>query len=144
MRSLVLTLVLTPLAPLALACQPVTPSVEPSHQPRVISSAPLFGTWELLNVDGIAVPSRRVSVTFASGGRFTAKVDCNAARGTYSFSGTELSFHGWEVTEMGCVPPLPHEALIGEALRGDGYAVAFTNSSELHLSGRHRLVLRRL
>lgn len=144
MRRLVVNLIVAPLALLASACQPGGSSVEPSHQPRMVRSASLLGTWELLSVDDIAVPSKRVSVTFGSDGRFTAKVDCNTARGTYSFSSAELSFHGWEVTEMGCVPPLPQEALIGEALRGDGYAVAFTNSSELHLSGPPRLVLRRL
>lgn len=144
MRSLVLTFVMASLALLASACQLVAPRVGPPHQPGVVSSASLFGTWELLSVDGIAVPSKRVSVTFASDGRFTAKVDCNRARGIYSYSGAELSFHGWEVTEMGCVPPLPQEALISEALRGDGYRVVLTGNSELHLSGRHRLVLRRL
>lgn len=107
-----------------------------------VSTPALFGTWELVSVEGIAVPPKRVSVTFQRDGRFTAVVDCNKARGLYSFGAAELSFIGWDATEMGCVPPLSHEALIENALRGDGYAVALT-SSELHLSGRHRLAFRR-
>lgn len=117
---------------------------EPVHQPTAVSSASLFGTWELLSVNGITVPPNRVSVTFERDGRFNAMVDCNRARGFYSFSGAKLSFNGWEAGEMGCLPPLPQEALIGHALRGDGYSMAFTSSSELQLSGTHRLVFRRL
>lgn len=136
-------IVLTPLAFLASACQGVPPIAEPPHQPSVVSSAALFGTWELLSVDGIALPPRRVSVTFKRDGRFIAQVDCNRARGLFSLDGAQLSFKGWQISEMGCLPPLPQEALVGEALRGSGYAVALT-SSELHLSGRHRLIFRRV
>lgn len=127
----------------ASACHPA-PSAGPPAQPAAVSNASLLGTWELVSVDGIVLRPKSVSVTFDRGGAFKAMVDCNRARGTYVYDGAELSFRGWEITEMGCVPALPQEALIGEALRGDDYAVTVTSSSDLHLSGRHRLVLRRL
>lgn len=44
---------------------------------------------------------------------------------------------------MGCVPPL-QEAFIGEALRSEGYVVLFRSNSELQLSGKHRLIFRRV
>lgn len=110
----------------------------------VVSNASLFGTWELVSVDGIAVPPKGVNVTFERGGAFTAMVDCNRARGSYSFDGAELSFHGWESTERGCIPPLQNEDFIVGAIAGRSFAVVFKSSSELHLSGRHRLVFRGL
>lgn len=70
-------------------------------------------------------------------------VDCNTAQGYYSLSGTELSFVGWMKTERGCEAPLEHEKLIVAALVGDGYAVALTGS-ELHLSGPHKVIFRRM
>lgn len=143
MRSLVPGSAIALLALVPSACQPVAPSAVPPHQLMVAANPSLLGTWELVSVDGIAVPAKRVSVTFQRDARFNAMVDCNRARGFYSLSGAQLSFNGWEISEMGCLPPLPQEALIGEALRGDGYLVALTGSSELHLSGRHRLVFRR-
>lgn len=132
------------LALLASACQPVVPSAVPPHQPMVVSSASLFGTWELVSVDGIAVPPKGLTITFERGGAFTATVDCNRAQGTYSYGGAELFVHGWQSTERGCVPPLPNEEFIVGAIAGKTFAVAFTSSSEMHLSGRHRLILRRM
>lgn len=124
-------------------CQHVVRTSEPYRQPSATNPS-LVGTWELLSVDGFAVRPEAVKVTFDTSGAFTAMVDCNTAQGHYSLAGAKLSFVGWTATERGCEAPLEHERLIGEGLRGDGYDVAFTNSSELHLSGRHRLVLRRL
>ncbi|MFL6785367.1 MAG: META domain-containing protein [Sphingomicrobium sp.] len=123
------------------ACQP---TVQRADQPKTVSSAALLGAWELVSIDGIAMPAKKVSVTFRSEGAFTAMLDCNNARGFYSFSGAELSFNGWYSTERGCVPPLQHEDLIVDALIAHGYAVAFATSSELHLSGKHNVVFRRV
>lgn len=131
------------LAVLASACQPVAPNAPPSRQPTVVTRASLVGTWELVSVDGLAVRPKAVKVTFDTNGAFTAMVDCNTAQGHYSLVGAKLSFVGWTATERGCEGPLEHERLIERALTGDGYAVAFTNSSELYLSGPHRLVLHR-
>lgn len=104
----------------------------------------VLGVWELVSVDGLAVRPKAVNITFNSTGAFTAMVDCNTARGHYSFTGAQLSFVGWTATERGCEGPLEHERVIEEALRGDGYAVLFKSSSELHLSGPHEMVLRRV
>lgn len=85
-----------------------------------------------------------VNVTFRPDGAFRAMLDCNNARGYYAFAGVVLSFHGLEQTERGCDPPLQHENLVVAALIGDGYAIAFPSSSEMHLSGPHKVILRRL
>jgi heat shock protein HslJ len=128
---------------LASACQQVVQPPQAYPQPSAAINASLPGTWELVNVDGLAVRPNAVNVTFDRSGAFTAMVDCNTAQGHYSFDGAQLSFVGWTATERGCEGPLERQGLIEEALRGDGYAVAFTNSSELHLSGKHNLVFRR-
>lgn len=101
------------------------------------------GTWTLVSVDGTAISPGKVGVTFNNDGTFVASVDCNNARGQYSLVGSTLSFTAWEVTERGCLPPLPNEELVESALRGDGYAIAFSSDSELRLSGPHALVFRR-
>jgi heat shock protein HslJ len=127
----------------ASACQPVAQSPEPYRQPPAATNASLLGTWQLVSVDGLAVRPKAVNVTFDRAGAFTAMVDCNKAQGYYSFTGAQLSFVGWIKTERGCEAPLEHEKLIEQALVGDGYAVALT-SSELHLSGPHTVIFRRL
>lgn len=128
----------------ASACQPVVRAPEPYRQSSAVIGSSLLGIWELIRVDGLAVRPKAVKVTFDRTGAFTAMVDCNTAQGYYSLRGLQLSFLGWMATERGCEAPLEHQRLIEEALRGDGYAVAFTNSSELHLSGPHKVVFRRL
>jgi heat shock protein HslJ len=132
------------LALLVSACQPVVPSTAQPHQPIVAANPSLLGTWEVVSVDGIAMLPKIVTVTFRTDGAFRAMIDCNNARGYYSFSRAVLSFHGLEETERGCDPPLQHEDLVVAALIGDGYAVAFPTSSEMHLSGPHKVILRRV
>jgi heat shock protein HslJ len=128
----------------ASGCQTVAPAVRPYPQPMAVSSASLLGSWELVSVDGLAVRPKAVNVTFDRAGAFVAMVDCNRAQGYYSVRGADLSFVGWTATERGCAGPLEHEALIGAALRGDGYTVAFPTSRELHLSGAHKVIFRRM
>jgi heat shock protein HslJ len=132
------------LALVASGCEHVVPTSEPNRQPSAPTISSLVGTWELVSVDGLAVRPKAVNVTFDGTGAFIAMVDCNRAQGYYSFRGAELSFVGWNATERGCASELEHETLIGNALRGDGYAVVFTASSELHLSGPHRVIFRRI
>lgn len=127
----------------ATACQPSLQGAEPPPRPKSVSSAALLGTWELVSLDGIAVPAKKVSITFQAGGAFSAVLDCNNARGFYSFTGAQLSFNGWYSTERGCIPPLQHEDLINAALIGKAYAVTFPVSSELHISGKHIVIFRR-
>ena len=91
----------------------------------------------------MAVAPGRVTVTFELNHAFKAMVACNKADGIYSFTGSELSFTGWQVTERGCLPPLENEQLIVDALHG-GYSAVTVSSSELQLSGRHTIVFRRI
>lgn len=111
--------------------------------PASAQSSSILGSWDVVSVDGMAIAPRAVTVTFDARSAFVAKIDCNRAQGTYVFTGTTLSFVGWSVTERGCDPPLRNERLIGEALRGDGYRLAFVGGSEMRLSGAHAMVLRR-
>lgn len=129
---------------LVLGCQHVVRPPEVYRHPSAAPNSLLLGTWELVSVDGLGVRSKAVNVTFDRNGAFTAMVDCNTARGYYSFTGAQLSFVGWIATERGCERPLEHEGLIEQALRGDGYTMKLTSSSDLHLTGPHQVFLRRL
>jgi heat shock protein HslJ len=133
----------SPMVLLASACQQALQPPEPYRQPSAATDSSLLGTWELVSVDGLAVRPKAVNVTFDRDRSFTAMVDCNTGRGYYSLNGAQLSFLGWIATERGCERPLEHEGLIEQGLRGDGYTVNLTSSTELHLTGPHQLFLRR-
>lgn len=120
----------------------VSPPVSNSR-PAPPAPVSLIGTWKVVSVNGLSIRPNAVTVTFIGTGQFQAMIDCNNARGSFIFNGADLSFVGWNETERGCASELQHEALIGDALRGDRYAVAFTSGSELHLLGPYKVILRR-
>lgn len=126
------------------ACQPNVGATTPAQTPISASRASLVGTWHLTSFDGDPVLPNRVSVAFDTHGRFVATIDCNTATGVYSLQGAVLSISGAQTTERGCINPLPNEDMITRAMSSETYTIQFDTSSELHLSGAHRLVFSRV
>ena len=136
------TLVLLCVASCVAGCQS-TPQSVVQQQPFNLWSATLIGSWDLIDLAGVAVRPGSVSLDLQPNGRFVATVYCNYARGLYIVEGQSISFDGWDATERGCNEDMPQVDRIGAALRGDGYTVVLGMNGDLLLTGPAQLRLRR-
>jgi len=92
-------------------------------------------TWQLVKFQGgddeTFVPDDRskYTITFGSGGRVTARVDCNRGGSTWKPIGTnELRFGSWKMTRAKCSSQSLHDRIVN-----DGAAVRYYSIKNGHL-----------
>ncbi len=108
------------------------------------AGASIVGMWTVAGVliDGVLETDSGFgapSFTFMEGGEFTANLGCNSAFGTYTQSGSSLTFGTVGITARACLVPAPFEGPISQHLRnirmvqaiGGGLSLRDANGVEL-------------
>ncbi len=64
-------------------------------------------TWTLATLDGgVVLPQAEAWIRFDDAGRFSGSTGCNSVSGTWSSSGSEISFSEISTTLIGCPGPV--------------------------------------
>ncbi len=130
-RAMLLTLA-------AVAIAPATSSELTSAAAQ--NSSGLAGTsWQLVKFQGSddtpLVPDDRskYTITFASNGRVSVRVDCNRGSSTWrSIRTGELSFGSWSRTSAKCPPGSLHDRIVNDGANVRSYSI---KDGHLFLSG---------
>lgn len=105
------------------------------------------GAWQVedLNRGGI-IDNTVLTLTFTENGKVSGSTGCNSLNGTYTVTGTSLTFSPLAMTRRACLAPaLNHqETKFTAALQGEmAWRIASDGALELTREGGHRILLRR-
>lgn len=105
------------------------------------------GAWQVedLNRGGI-IDSTVLTLTFTEDGKVTGSTGCNSLSGTYTSTGTTLTFSPLMMTRRACVAPALNnqETKFTSALQGEmAWRLTADGALELTREGGHRILLRR-
>ena len=105
------------------------------------------GTWRVedLNRTGV-IDNSNLTLTFTEEGRVTGSTNCNNFSGSYTTTGTTVTFSPLAMTRRACVAPAlsNQEAKYTAALQGEmAWRITADGALELTREGGHRVLLRR-
>ena len=104
------------------------------------------GTWtvEDLNRGGV-IDNTVLTLNFTENGRVTGSTGCNSLSGSYTATGTTLTFSPLAMTRRACVAPAlnAQEAKFSKTLQGEmAWRLTADGALELTREGGHRILLR--
>lgn len=117
--------------------------VEPAGDPAALTGA----AWQAEDINrGGIIDNTVLTLTFTEEGRVSGSTHCNSLSGTYTATGTEVTFSPLAMTRRACIAPAlaAQEARFAAALQGTlAWRITADGALELTREGGHRLLMRR-
>lgn len=105
------------------------------------------GAWQAEDINRAGIIDNTVlTLSFTESGRVTGSTGCNGLSGTYTATGTTVTFSPLAMTRRACVAPAlnAQEARFTSALQGEmAWRLTADGALELTRDGGHRILLRR-
>lgn len=105
------------------------------------------GAWTVEDINrGGVIDNTVLTLNFSENGRVTGSTGCNSLSGSYTATGTHLTFSPLVTTRRACLAPAlnAQEAKFTKALQGEmAWRLTADGALELTREGGHRILLRR-
>lgn len=105
------------------------------------------GAWTVEDINrGGVIDNTVLTLNFSENGKVTGSTGCNSLSGSYTATGTHLTFSPLVTTRRACLAPAlnAQEAKFTEALQGEmAWRLTADGALELTREGGHRILLRR-